>query len=48
MADNYLENKMEAYRMRREKEEKARNARWRKRMDAYRRKLQEKEDCKDE
>lgn len=43
MADNYLENKMEAYRMRREKEQKARTARWRKRLDAYRKKLQEKE-----
>lgn len=40
MADNYLENKFEALRLRREKEAKARQAAWKKRMDAYRKKLE--------
>lgn len=39
MADNYLENKMEALREREAKEAKARNAAWKKRLDAYRKKL---------
>lgn len=39
MADNYIENKFEALQQRREKERKARQAAWKKRMDAYRRKL---------
>lgn len=43
MADNYLENKFEALQQRREKEKKARQAAWKKRMDAYRRKLSEQE-----
>ena len=38
MADNYLENKFEALRLRREKEAKARQAAWKKRMDPYRKK----------
>ena len=41
MADNYLENKFEALQLRREKEKKARLAAWKKRMDAYRKRLQE-------
>lgn len=41
MADNYLENKFEQLQARREKEKKARQAAWKKRMDAYRKKLQE-------
>ena len=40
MADNYIENKFEALRLRREKEAKARQAAWKKRMDAYRKKLE--------
>lgn len=43
MADNYIENKFEALQQRREKEKKARQAAWKKRMDAYRRKLSEQE-----
>lgn len=41
MADNYLENKFEQLRERREKEQKAKRLAWRKRMDAYRKKLEE-------
>lgn len=41
MADNYLERKMEAYRERQAREEKARKQLWRKRLDAYRKKLAE-------
>ncbi|MDE6872220.1 MAG: hypothetical protein K2O58_06050 [Bacteroidales bacterium] len=41
MADNYLEKKMEAFRERKAAEQKARQAAWRKRMDAYRKKIQE-------
>lgn len=41
MADNYLEKKMEAYRERCAKEEKERKLLWRKRLDAYRKKLEE-------
>lgn len=41
MADNYLERKMEAYRERQAKEEKARKLLWRRRLDAYRKKLAE-------
>ena len=40
MADNYLENKYEALQLRRDKEKKARQAAWKKRMDAYRKKLE--------
>ena len=40
MADNYLENKYEALPLRRDKEKKARQAAWKKRMDAYRKKLE--------
>lgn len=41
MADNYLESKFEQLRERREKEQKAKRLAWRKRMDAYRKKLEE-------
>jgi hypothetical protein len=41
MADNYLENKYQALQERKAKEQKARQAAWKKRMDAYRKKLQE-------
>lgn len=41
MADNYLERKYEAYAERKAASEKARRAAWKKRMDAYRRKLAE-------
>ncbi len=41
MADNYLENKFEELRARKAREERARQAAWKKRMDAYRRRLAE-------
>lgn len=41
MADNYLENKMEALQERKAKEQRLRQIAWKKRMDAYRRKLEE-------
>ena len=41
MADNYLERKYESYVERKAAAEKARRAAWKKRMDAYRRKLAE-------
>ncbi len=40
MADNYLENKFEALQARKEKEQRARQLAWQKRMDAYRKKLE--------
>lgn len=39
MADNYLEKKYEALQERKAKEQRARQIAWKKRMDAYRRKL---------
>lgn len=39
MADNYLEKKYEELQERRAKEKRAKQAAWKKRMDAYRRKL---------
>ena len=39
MADNYLENKREAYDRREAEEKKRRQAAYRRRMDAYRKKL---------
>lgn len=39
MADNYLEKKYEELQARKAKEQKARQAAWKKRMDAYRKKL---------
>lgn len=41
MADNYLEKKYEDLQARKAKEQRARQAAWKKRMDAYRRKLAE-------
>lgn len=41
MADNYLENKFEQLRERRAKETKQKQAAWKKRMDAYRKKIAE-------
>lgn len=41
MADNYLEKKMEALQARKAKEQRARQIAWKKRMDAYRKKLDE-------
>ncbi len=46
MADNYLENKFEELQSRKAKEQRARQAAWKKRMDAYRRKLAEEEAAK--
>lgn len=40
MADNYLEKKMEALQERKAKEARKRQAAWKKRMDAYRKKLE--------
>ena len=39
MADNYLENKMEALQERKAKEQRAKQIAWKKRMDAYRKRL---------
>ena len=41
MADNYLEKKMEALQARKAKEQRAKQIAWRKRMDAYRKRLEE-------
>ena len=41
MADNYLEKKMEALQARKAKEQRAKQVAWKKRMDAYRKKLDE-------
>ncbi len=41
MADNYLENKFEELRARKAKEQRARQVAWKKRMDAYKKKLAE-------
>jgi hypothetical protein len=40
MADNYLEKKMEALQARKAKEQRARQIAWKKRMDAYRKRLE--------
>lgn len=40
MADNYLEKKMEALQARKAKEQRSRQIAWKKRMDAYRKKLE--------
>ena len=40
MADNYLEKKMEALQERKAKEQRAKQIAWKKRMDAYRKKLE--------
>lgn len=41
MADNYLEKKMEALQDRKAKEQRLKQAAWKKRMDAYRKRLEE-------
>lgn len=41
MADNYLEKKYEDMQARRAKEQRARQVAWKKRMDAYRKKLED-------
>ena len=41
MADNYLEKKYEALQARKAKEQRLKQIAWKKRMDAYRRKLEE-------
>lgn len=40
MADNYLEKKMEALQARKAKEQRAKQLAWKKRMEAYRRRLE--------
>lgn len=40
MADNYLEKKMEALQARKAKEQRSRQIAWKKRIDAYRKKLE--------
>lgn len=40
MADNYLEKKYEDLQARKSKEQRIRQAAWKKRMDAYRKKLE--------
>ena len=40
MADNYLEKKYEELQARKAKEQRARQVAWKKRMDAYRKKLE--------
>ena len=40
MADNYLEKKMEDLQARNAKEQRARQVAWKKRMEAYRKKLE--------
>ena len=46
MADNYLEKKMEALQARKAKEQRAKQLAWKKRMDAYRRRLEASKDAK--
>lgn len=41
MADNYLEKKYEERQARKAKEQRARQVAWKKRMDAYRKRLEE-------
>ncbi len=43
MADNYLEKKYEDLQARKAREQRIRQAAWKKRMDAYRKKLTEKQ-----
>lgn len=40
MADNYLEKRMEEFQARKAKEARAREIAWKKRMDAYRKRLE--------
>ena len=46
MADNYLEKKYEEFQARKAKEQRARQVAWKKRMDAYRKKLEEQQKLK--
>lgn len=46
MADNYLEKKMEALQARKAKEQRAKQIAWKKRMEAYRRRLEASKDAK--
>ena len=46
MADNYLEKKMEALQARKAKEQRAKQLAWKKRMEAYRRRLEAAKDAK--
>ena len=46
MADNYLEKKMEALQARKAKEQPAKQLAWKKRMAAYRRRLEASKDAK--
>ena len=46
MADNYLEKKMEALQARKAKEQRAKQLAWKKRMEAYRRRLEASKDAK--
>ena len=48
MADNYLEKKYEEYLERKAAAEKAKRLAWKKRMDAYRKKMAAKEVTKDD
>ncbi len=48
MADNYLEKKYEDLQARKAKEQRARQVAWKKRMDAYRRRLEEEAAAKNE
>ena len=41
MADNYLETKMEMLQARKAKEQRAKQIAWKKRMDAYKKRLEE-------
>ena len=41
MADNYLEKKMEMLQARKAKEQRAKQIAWKKRMDAYKKRLEE-------
>ena len=45
MADNYLEKKYEELQARKAKEQRARQIAWKKRMDAYRKRLEEEKDA---
>lgn len=47
MADNYLEKKYEDLQARKAKEQRLRQVAWKKRMDAYRKKLEAKEALED-
>lgn len=47
MADNYLEKKYEELQARKAKEQRARQVAWKKRMDAYRKRIEEDNKSKD-